>query len=122
MPHLGQSRFVYGSSLAFLVFVAERRGHRGSDGCSGEESRLRDGLDRLDRDAHVTSITTFSTVAFVLTDTLISAEAGIAATTTWALTIAALFALATALASRLCGKVRLIVFSRLTRHETRAYN
>lgn len=54
----------------------------------------------LDRHAHVATISSLATVAFIFADTLISRKSRIPTTSTRTLSIAALLALATALAAR----------------------
>lgn len=92
--------------LPLLVLVCHR-GRNSNDGgmCL---TRIREINRFLNRDAHVTTVTAFATIPFVLADAPFGTNASILASSARALTITTLLALPAALAPRLGRQVFLI--------------
>jgi hypothetical protein len=76
---------------------------------TGNHADIHAGLVFLDGNTHVASVSSLAAIAFVLTDTLISAEAGVLASLAWSLAIAALLALSASLATGFGREVFLVL-------------
>ena len=84
---------------AALAACEDAGNHADVDGC----------LVLLDGNTHVASIAALATIAFVLADALIGAEAGVLTALAWTLAIAALLAFAASLAAGFGRKVFLVL-------------
>jgi hypothetical protein len=91
--------------LSFPLLALVRATLTSSKQARWEEVWLHTDFVLLHRNTHMTSITAFATIAFILADTLVGAEASILASLAWTLTITSLLAFAASLAARLGGKI-----------------
>ena len=100
--------------LALLVLVNHAAYRNRGIRCGGDRRGGEKGGDGwhilLDEwNPHVSAITAFAPVAFVLTNAHLCWESGIAAAAAWSLPVASLLALTAALAARLGGEVGLLL-------------